>query len=196
MSEKTHENEVKTPQDQNNENMSDNQTIENVSENVDLNENMTDESAIEKLQQEVASWKDQYVRLVAEFDNFKKRSFKEKMVTIQTAGKDVMLSLLDVVDDSERAEKQLETATDVKALKEGMQLVFNKLKHTLQQKGLKSFDSIGQAFDVEKHEAVTEIPAPSKKMEGKVIDELQKGYLLNDKLIRYAKVVIGKSNES
>ena len=172
MSEKTHENEVKTPQDQNNENMCDNQTIENVSENVDLNENMTDESAIEKLQQEVASWKDQYVRLVAEFDNFKKRSFKE------------------------RAEKQLETATDVKALKEGMQLVFNKLKHTLQQKGLKSFDSIGQAFDVEKHEAVTEIPAPSKKMEGKVIDELQKGYLLNDKLIRYAKVVIGKSNES
>lgn len=169
---------------------------ENVTDETQAGENMTEETELQKWQQEVASWKDKYVRLVAEFDNYKKRSFKEKMETIQTAGKDVMMSLLDVIDDSERAEKQMATATDIDALKEGMQLVFNKLKNTLHQKGLKSFDSIGEAFDVEKHEAVTEIPAPSKKMEGKVIDELQKGYLLNDKLIRHAKVVIGKMKDA
>ncbi|MCC7029845.1 MAG: nucleotide exchange factor GrpE [Chitinophagaceae bacterium] len=169
---------------------------ENVTDEAQTGENMTEESELQKWQQEVASWKDKYVRLVAEFDNYKKRSFKEKMETIQTAGKDVMMSLLDVIDDSERAEKQMATATDIDALKEGMQLVFNKLKNTLHQKGLKSFDSIGEAFDVEKHEAVTEIPAPSKKMEGKVIDELQKGYLLNDKLIRHAKLVIGKMKDA
>ena len=101
--------------------------------------------------------------------------------------------MLDVVDDMGRAEKQMDTATDIEAVKEGMKLVFNKLKTTLQQKGLKSFDSIGQEFDVEKHEAVTEIPAPTTDMEGKVIDELNKGYYLNDKLIRHAKVVVGKA---
>lgn len=165
---------------------------DNMSESDNLNENLTEQNELEKWQQQAADWKDQYVRLAAEFDNYKKRSFKEKMDTIQTAGKDVMMSILEVIDDYDRAEKQMETATDIQAIKEGMQLVFNKLKHTLLQKGLKAFDSIGQTFDVEKHEAVTEIPAPSKKMEGKVIDELQKGYLLNDKLIRHAKVVIGK----
>ncbi len=171
-----------------------NQLDDNMTEKDVINENLTEASELEKWQQQLADSKDQYIRLVAEFDNYKKRAFKEKMETIQTAGKDVIISLLDVLDDSERAEKQMATATDIQAIREGMQLVFNKLKHTLNQKGLKSFDSIGEPFDVEKHEAVTEIPAPSKKMEGKVIDELQKGYLLNDKLIRYAKVVIGKAN--
>ncbi|MBK7689994.1 MAG: nucleotide exchange factor GrpE [Bacteroidetes bacterium] len=174
--------------------MTENQADDNMTEKAGPNENLTEESELEKWQQQVAEWKDKYIRLVAEFDNYKKRSFKEKMETIQTAGKDVMMSLLDVLDDSERAEKQMATATDIHAIKEGMQLVFNKLKHTLTQKGLKSFESIGEPFDVEKHEAVTEIPAPSKKQEGKVLDELQKGYLLNDKLIRHAKVVIGKVN--
>ncbi|MBK8144932.1 MAG: nucleotide exchange factor GrpE [Bacteroidetes bacterium] len=174
--------------------MTENQADDNMTEKTGPNENLTEESELEKWQQQVAEWKDKYIRLVAEFDNYKKRSFKEKMETIQTAGKDVMMSLLDVLDDSERAEKQMATATDIHAIKEGMQLVFNKLKHTLTQKGLKSFESIGEPFDVEKHEAVTEIPAPSKKQEGKVLDELQKGYLLNDKLIRHAKVVIGKVN--
>lgn len=174
--------------------LTENQADDNMTEKAGPNENLTEESESEKWQQQVAEWKDKYIRLVAEFDNYKKRSFKEKMETIQTAGKDVMMSLLDVLDDSERAEKQMATATDIHAIKEGMQLVFNKLKHTLTQKGLKSFESIGEPFDVEKHEAVTEIPAPSKKQEGKVLDELQKGYLLNDKLIRHAKVVIGKVN--
>lgn len=195
MSDNTNEIIDNTAQDDLNENLTDSPVNDNVAENSNLNENMTDENSQDQFQKELAEWKDKYVRLAAEFDNFKKRSFKEKMDVIQTAGKDVMISLLDVIDDTERAEKQLETASDIQALKEGMQLVFNKLKNTLQQKGLKAFDSIGEVFDVEKHEAITEIPAPSKKMEGKVIDEVQKGYLLNDKLIRHAKVVIGKASE-
>jgi molecular chaperone GrpE len=170
----------------------------NMTENIQAEAEMTEENeAAEndnpqiKIEQELAESKDKYLRLFAEFDNFKKRSFKEKMEVIQTGGKDVIVSLLDVMDDMARAEKQMESATDIQAVKEGMQLVFNKLRNNLQAKGLKAFESIGEAFDVEKHEAVTEIPA-SADMEGKVIDELQKGYHLNDKLIRHAKVVVGK----
>ncbi|GBL34822.1 protein GrpE [Filimonas sp.] len=166
---------------------------ENVAGTTHMNDEMTSEDDLSKALGEAAEWKDKYMRLFAEFDNFKKRSFKEKMEVIQTGGKDVMMGMLDVLDDTIRAEKQMETATDIQAVKEGMNLVFNKLKHVLQQKGLKAFDSIGEEFDVEKHEAVTEIPAPSTDMEGKVIDELHKGYLLNDKLIRHAKVVVGKT---
>lgn len=147
-----------------------------------------------KLQNEIAEWKDKYARLMADFENFKKRSYKEKADLIQTAGKDVIVSMLDVLDDSERAEAQMAQSADIEALKEGTQLVFNKLRNTLQQKGLKAFVSKGEAFDVEKHEALTEIVVPG--MEGKVVDEMSKGYLLNDKLIRHAKVVVGKSNDA
>ncbi|MBP6624174.1 MAG: nucleotide exchange factor GrpE [Chitinophagaceae bacterium] len=159
-----------------------------------MNDEITTEDNLAKLQGEVDEWKDKYTRLFAEFDNFKKRSFKEKMELIQTGGKDVIMAMLDVLDDANRAEKQMETATDMQALKEGMMLVINKLKHSLQTKGLKPFDSIGEMFDVEKHEAVTEIPAPNPDMQGKVLDELNKGYTLNDKLIRHAKVVVGKTD--
>jgi molecular chaperone GrpE len=151
-----------------------------------------DETTI--LQNEIAEWKDKYARLMADFDNFRKRSNKERIETIQTAGKDVIVSMLDVLDDSERAEAQMAQSADIEALKEGTQLVFNKLRNTLQQKGLKAFNSKGEAFDVEKHEALTEIVVPG--MEGKVVDEMSKGYLLNDKLIRHAKVVVGKSNDA
>ena len=192
-SNETHEN--TTPEAMDNS-AADTQAEANMTDASNLDENLTEKTDSEKLLQEVAEWKDKYMRLAAEFDNFRKRSFKEKMETIQTAGKDVMSSLLDVIDDSERAEKQMATATDIEALRSGVQLVFNKLRHTLQQKGLKSFDSIGETFDVEKHEAVTEIPAPNKKMEGKVLDEIQKGYMLNDKLIRHAKVVIGTMKDA
>ena len=160
---------------------------ESMSEITQENDGVSTEDELTKLQAEVSEWKDKYMRLFAEFDNFKKRSRKENVELIQTAGKDVM-------DDSERAEKQLETAADIEAVKEGLKLVFNKLRNNLQHRGLKSFESKGEEFDVEKHEAVTEIPAAG--MEGKVVDELQKGYLLNDKLIRHAKVVVGKSNDN
>lgn len=148
-------------------------------------------SEIEKLQSELAEQKDKYLRLFAEFDNYKRRTSKERIDLIQTAGKEIVTSLLPVLDDCDRAEKQLKLSSETAENKEGTLLVFNKLRSILQQKGLTSMDSIDTLFDVEKHEAITEVPVdPSKK--GFVIDELEKGYFLNDKLIRFAKVVVGK----
>lgn len=175
------------------ENMPNLNVDDNVAGSTHLNEAMGNEDDMARLQNEVDEWKDKYTRLFAEFDNFKKRSFKEKMETIQSAGKDVIVSMLEVLDDTIRAEKQMESAQDIEALKKGTLLVFNKLKYTLHQKGLKAFDSIGEDFNVEQHEAISEIPVDNPEKEGKVIDELEKGYLLNDKLIRYAKVVVGKA---
>jgi molecular chaperone GrpE len=111
---------------------------------------------------------------------------------MQTANKEVIVSLLDVLDDSERAAKQLETAADLNAVKDGVMLVFNKLKSTLQNKGLKPMESLHTEFNPDLHEAITEIPAPSKNLQGKVVDDMQKGYYLNDKLIRHARVIVGK----
>ena len=149
-------------------------------------------SEVEKLQEEAAEWKDKYLRLVAEFDNFRKRNAKERLELMQTAGKDVIVSMLDVLDDCDRAQKQVETSTDANAIKEGVLLVFNKLRNTLQSKGLKQMTSVGQVFNADLHEAITEIPAPSPEAAGKVIDQVQPGYYLNDKIIRFAKVVVGK----
>jgi molecular chaperone GrpE len=111
---------------------------------------------------------------------------------MQTAGKEVIVSLLDVLDDVDRAEKQIQTTDDIALQKEGIQIVFNKLRTTLQSKGVKAMESVNTPFDVEKHEAITEIPAPAPDLKGKVLDEVVKGYYLNDKLIRFAKVVVGK----
>lgn len=149
------------------------------------------ENITEKLQAQLEEQKDKYIRLFAEFDNFKKRNAKERYELMQTAGRDVLTSLLDVLDDCDRAEKQLQASED-EQLKTGVQLVFNKLKTTLQAKGLKAMEAINTEFDVEKHEAITEIPAPTEDMKGKVVDEITKGYYLNDKIIRFAKVVVGK----
>ncbi|HLK29034.1 MAG TPA: nucleotide exchange factor GrpE [Puia sp.] len=164
---------------------------ENLSGTSYLNDEIVEESAIEKLSEELQEQKDKYLRLVAEFDNFRKRTSKERLELIQTAGKEVITSLLDVLDDCDRAEKQLQNSND-NQVKEGVQLVFNKLRSVLQNKGLKQMESINTDFDVEKHEAITEIPAPSENLKGKVLDEVQKGYYLNDKIIRFAKVVVGK----
>lgn len=172
--------------------MNDINADENAAGTTHLNEEVAEESVVEKLQTELQEQKDKYLRLFADFDNFKRRNAKERIELIQTAGKEVITSLLDVLDDSERSEKVLETSTDVDAVKDGVKLVFQKLRNQLEQKGLKPMDSIGAEFNADLHEAITEIPAPSKKLVGKVIDEVQKGYLLNDKIIRYAKVVVGK----
>lgn len=154
--------------------------------------NPEEDNAVEKIQAELDEQKDKYIRLFAEFDNYKRRSAKERIELIQTAGKEVITSLLDVLDDSERAEKQLQTSEDLEEIKKGVGLVFSKLRSTLQSKGLKAMESINTDFDVEKHEAITEIPAPTEKLKDKVVDEVQKGYYLNDKIIRFAKVVVGK----
>ncbi len=149
-------------------------------------------SELDQLKADLADQKDKYLRLMAEFENFKRRTAKERIDLIQTAGKDVIVSLLDVMDDCDRAEKQLNGTDDIAAQKEGIQLVFNKIRATLQAKGLKAMESIDQAFDVELHEAITEVPVPDESKKGKVIDEVTKGYYLNDKIIRFAKVVVGK----
>ncbi len=145
----------------------------------------------EKLASELKEQKDKFLRLSAEFDNFKRRTAKEKIELIQTAGKEIITSLLDVLDDCERAEKQMQQTEDITLIKEGNLLVFNKLRNVLHQKGLKPMKSVDQDFDVEKHEAVAELEAEPKK-KGKVMDEAVKGYYLNDKIIRFAKVVVGK----
>lgn len=149
------------------------------------------EAELEKLSTEVQEQKDKYLRLFAEFDNYKRRTAKERMELIQTAGKDIVTSLLEVMDDCDRAEKQMQQTEDTDQIKEGITLVFNKLRNLLQQKGVIAMKSIDTGFDTEKHEAITEIEA-GDKMKGKVVDEVEKGYYLNDKLIRFAKVVVGK----
>lgn len=146
----------------------------------------------EKLQEELDEQKDKYIRLFAEFDNYKRRSAKERIELIQTAGREVITSMLDVLDDCDRAEKQLQTSNDIEQIKQGVQLVFGKLRNVMQSKGLKAMESIHTNFDVEKHEAITEIPSPNEDLKDKILDEVQKGYYLNDKIIRFAKVVVGK----
>ncbi|GAA3922419.1 nucleotide exchange factor GrpE [Chitinophaga oryziterrae] len=165
---------------------------ENMAGTNHLNDALADDSAQDKKQQELDEMRDKYLRLIAEFDNYKKRTAKERIELMQTANKEVIVSLLDVLDDSERAAKQLETAADLNAVKDGVMLVFNKLKSTLQNKGLKPMESLHTDFNPDLHEAITEIPAPSKDLQGKVVDDMQKGYYLNDKLIRHARVIVGK----
>ncbi|WP_423146256.1 nucleotide exchange factor GrpE [Rubrolithibacter danxiaensis] len=146
---------------------------------------------VEKLRAEVVELNNKYVRLYAEFDNFKRRTSKERVELLQTAGKDVLVSLLPVIDDFERALKAMEVATEVAPVKAGVELVHNKLKNILSQQGLKEMESKGAPFDPDLQEAISNIPAPSEDLKGKVIDEVEKGYYLNDKVIRFAKVVVG-----
>ena len=163
---------------------------ENMGGTTHLSEPVIDEPELETLRNELGEMKDKFIRKVAEFENFKKRSLKERMELIQTAGREVIVDMLEVLDDCERAEKQMSTLDEKP--KEGVMLVFNKLKGLLTAKGLKPMETINKDFNPDIHEAITEIPAPNPELKGKVIDEIQKGYYLNDKIIRYAKVVVGK----
>jgi len=173
------------------QNPAETEQVENSAQNAPQMENEP-LSELEQTKADLAEQKDKYLRLMAEFDNYKRRTAKERMELIQTAGKDVIVSLLDVLDDCDRAEKQLNSSDDIAIQKEGIQLVFNKIRSTMQSKGLNAMESIGKDFDVELHEAITEVPVPDEKLKGKVIDEVTKGYVLNDKIIRFAKVVVGK----
>jgi len=146
------------------------------------------------------SWKmkyeevnDKYLRLYSEFDNFRRRTQKEKLELYKNAGEDIMAALLPVLDDFERAEKSMHDSKDVDSVKEGIDLIHQKLIGILKQKGLSPMETpVGKKFDLENQEAVTRIPAPSDDMKGKVIDEVEKGYKLNDKVIRFSKVVVGE----
>lgn len=145
----------------------------------------------EALAQQLNELKDKYMRMFAEFDNYKKRSVREKLDWIKTAAQDTMTALLPVLDDFDRAKKFAEDKKEG-GWSEGVELVYQKLYNILRQKGLEAMESTGQPFDPELHDAITEIPAPTEELKGKVVDTVEKGYRLNDKIIRHAKVVVGK----
>ena len=134
---------------------------------------------------------DRYLRLYSEFDNFRKRSARERIDFAKTASADIFTALLPVLDDFDRAARATETATDIEIVKEGMQLIYQKLRKLMTSKGLEEMSALNEAFDPELHEAITSIPAPDAELKGKVLDELEKGYSLNGKVIRFAKVVVG-----
>ena len=154
-------------------------------------ESVVELSVEEKLKLENISLNDKYLRLFAEFDNYKRRTQKERIELLQTASKDVVISLLPVLDDFERAIKATEHTTEVNAIREGILLIQTKLVGILANKGLKSIETLHTVFNTDLHEAITNIPASNAKLKGKVVDELEKGYTLNDKVIRFAKVVVG-----
>jgi molecular chaperone GrpE len=164
---------------------------ENITGTMNVEEKVGEESELEKLRAAVAEKEDKYLRLYAEFDNFRRRNAKERIELIQTAGKEVITSLLEIMDDCDRAERVMNKSEDIAAVREGVQLVFNKLRRTMVSKGLKEMECIGTDFNADLHEAITEIPVPAGQA-GKVIDQVEKGYYLNDKIIRFAKVVVGK----
>lgn len=150
----------------------------------------TELSEVEKLTAELAEAKDKYLRLYSEFDNFRKRTAKEKVDIILNATEGLMKDLLPVVDDFQRAKEAMDKTEDVNTLREGTDLIYQKLYKVLESKGLKGIEAKDQPFDVDLHESVTQFPAGDDK-KGIVIEELEKGYFLNDKVIRYAKVVVG-----
>lgn len=150
------------------------------------------QAEIEELNIQVSESKDKYLRLFAEFDNFKKRNIRERMDLLKNASQDAFSALLPVLDDFDRAKSSADDDSSEEVFSEGVSLVYNKLKNILNGKGLKKMESTGEVFDPELHEAITKIPAPSDDMKGKIIDTIESGYYLNDKIIRHAKVVVGE----
>ncbi|MBD2766398.1 nucleotide exchange factor GrpE [Hymenobacter sp. BT664] len=141
---------------------------------------------------ELADLKDKYLRLAAEFENYKRRTTKERIELFKTANQELMTALLPVLDDFDRARNATQAMTDANAVRESIDIIQNKLNKTLQQKGLTAMEAKGGDFDAELHEAITQIPAPSDDLKGKIVDEVEKGYYLGDKVIRHAKVVLGQ----
>lgn len=163
------------------------QETDNVSENIEaVIEETVEISETEKLQGEIAELKDKYLRLYSDFDNFRKRTAKEKLEMIQSASEKVIVDVIPVIDDIERATANAQEGE----ISEGIQLIFNKLINTLATKGLKPMDAKGQVFNPDVHEAITQFPAPTEEDKGKVFDVVEKGYYLNEKVIRFAKVVV------
>lgn len=150
------------------------------------------EKRIAELEEEVKKEKKEYLFLMAEFDNFRKRTLREKSEIIRNGAEGVLKGILPIVDDFERAIKASETSDDVTALKEGMQLIYNKLRKYLEINGVKEIDPEDKEFDTERHEAISAIPAPDPSLKGKIIDTVEKGYMLNDKVLRHAKVVVAQ----
>jgi len=166
------------------------QTIQNAETTEDAAEQIVDE--MEVLSQKCTELNDRNLRLMAEFDNYRKRTLKERIDLLKTAGESVLVDMLPLVDDFERGLKAMETADDLQAVKEGVELIYSKFIAFLQQKGVKAIPTEGQMFDTEFHEAITTFPSPSEEQKGKIIDCVSKGYTLNEKVIRFSKVVVGE----
>jgi molecular chaperone GrpE len=147
---------------------------------------------IEALENSLAQKNDQYLRLHAEFDNYRKRTLREKMELTKSAGENLLINILPVIDDFERALKAMETASEIEPLKEGVDLIYKRFSDFIRMNGVKEIDTKEKDFNTDLHEAITKIPAPTEELKGKVVDVIQKGYTLNDKVIRFAKVVIGE----
>ena len=150
------------------------------------------EDKSEELGEKLADLNDKYLRLSAEFDNYRKRTLKERMELTRTAGEQLLLGILPVVDNFERALTSMGCSSDIASMKEGVNLIYTDFKDYLEKNGVKEIETQGVDFNTDLHEAVTVIPAPAPEMRGKVIDTIEKGYILNDKVIRYAKVVVGE----
>jgi len=165
-------------------------------EKKDSDEKATEEVAevnpVELIQAQYEEMKDKYLRLSAEFDNYRKRSLKEKMELIKYASEDVLQSILPVVDDFERAINSMEISSDMDAIKQGLHIISNKFSDFLKTKGVSEIDAIGKELNTDIHEAITKVPVPEEEKKGKIVDVIQKGYMLNDKVIRFSKVVIGE----
>ena len=151
-----------------------------------------DYNEVAALQKELTESQDKYLRLAAEFDNYRKRTFREKTELLQTAGESLLKAILPVVDDFERGLEIAANAEDMDAVRDGMSLIYNKLKDFLATNGVKDIQAMDEPFDADLHEAVTKIPAPSEDQKGKIVDVIQKGYVLNSKVIRYPKVIVGE----
>jgi molecular chaperone GrpE len=146
----------------------------------------------QELQKKLDEINDKYLRLYSEFDNYRRRTIKERIELARTASSEIILDLLPVLDDFERAAKSSAESENCGVIKEGMNLIYNKFKVILERKGLKPIEAIGQEFNTDYHEAITYTPAPAEDLKNRIVDELEKGYLLNDKVLRYTKVVIGQ----
>lgn len=166
------------------------ETLEEQNEQTEAQNEQTQE--IEELKLQLKEKEDAFLRLYAEFDNFRKRNAKERIELMKMAGKDVIIDFLSILDDINRAKATIETSENIEGVKEGVDLIIDKLWKVLSAKGLEEMDVIGDPFDSEIHEAITEVPAPSEEQIGKIIDQVERGYKLNDKIIRFPKVVVGK----
>ena len=155
------------------------------------NEVSLSDQLVEK-EEKINELQDKYIRLTAEFDNFRKRTMREKIDMMKSAGEDILLGLLPVIDDFERGLGSIDQSQDLNSVKEGVTLIYNKFKEYIKQKGIKEIEAMHQEFDTDLHDAVTKIPAPEEDLKGKVVDVIEKGYTLNDKVIRYSKVVVGE----
>ena len=161
------------------------------SEESTSSDNVNTENKEDEWQLKFAEMNDQYLRLWSEFDNYRKRSARERVEFSKTAASDTFTAILPVLDDFDRAAKAMENADDIAVVKEGMQLIYHKFRNILISKGLEEMNAQGETFDADFHEAITSIPSPDESMKGKVVDEVEKGYSLNGKVIRFAKVVVG-----